>query len=313
MKTKILMMTTRQDLQGDIFTLEALQSAQRQFNEAKIPKFVGLLHDSSLPYIGRIESVEIIRADDGHYELYGIQDIFDKTSNFKDPDLGNLVILEGDKVESPMSPQDNEIEKDEITLLTLDRNHYKERENIEKNIVDQVKKTSNYNFNFLHQFNKSLDAPPEVIITFSSLIYAYFHDKIRDAVLDSALQELKLFYYFVQAIFEQSVLNRKNPNKIDTYLFKLKGTPIVQYYFKEIDNPDIIIKALNKDKVSLTLSYAKKANKLFEVIFIQFIYDEIIEEFKLNYMVTKNAKIIGTQEAMDNQTKVKNILLKDIQ
>jgi hypothetical protein len=133
-KVEIRLMTTHLDRHGERFTLEALESAERQIQSNIIPQ--GIEHDPRIEPIGRIISAKIVKLNDGEYALDGISEIFNDLNTIDEITDRELVLHEYAEDSLEIRSDRNYRSEDDIKIL----NEISELLNCSKPPQEEVKK-----------------------------------------------------------------------------------------------------------------------------------------------------------------------------
>jgi hypothetical protein len=299
--------STHLDRHRERIVPEALQSFVEIINGPSAVAF-SLGHDPTLPPLGKVLRATLEPTEDGEYQVVGVTEIFEDPAPIRLWD--GTVLLEAfsstDRRPFTGTPK---TQPERIEIL-YDRANFASKDELDK---------------FLQSIQSDIVTPrrlvrkawvpdPELVIRVGATVgsiaagrIAYkIGDKIADKLGDRISEDFARLYDFVKLAVIQFVKYAVPRNRLITYMLVAPGEPVVELVVRTT-NPDLIAETIRLEKLVRLFERADDLHKYLGARRVQFIADES-GEFRLNYLLTKDGKVIGSHASFRNRVKYLELL-----
>lgn len=282
---------------------EALDSmvAQIEGPEA-IP--VTIEHDWTIPPCGKILRGGVRLREDGEYEIFEEVEYFEKKTEFLVPDMGSLIAIESEEDFRPFKsrPRVN------VTTLHIDSANFRSKEELQQ-FLSEARESGEFEHADLSRFSQV----PDPILFLQVVVGGKFlydvtkkvseklSDKIADSVVASVAQVTKL----ATTSFEK-LLGRSSEDQNPTTIMCIQTSPCIEFVFFKADRD---MEGLSEEAIRTAVERAEWLDSKFNADRIQFHF--LDGSWKLNFLLTKDGKIIGTDKAFSRQSERMNQLRKN--
>ena len=292
---RVVMSTTHLDKHGTIMTKEALESALKFINGDRKPR-LGLEHNQTFPPLGRINNGEVFQGKDGEYYLLADQEYFDKVERIKL--LNGLELFRHSFSEEnyPFAECDfKSIDKIEILYDPANIENYRKGQSF----IQDLKKGSKIEFNGAEFMRKSEIPDPEIIIRLTEILGIALGiglRKIPEKLGEAIGNDLVEVYKLLKKTIKKSISELIPKTKPIHFIVEI---PIEQSLVELIvttRNPDVAINAYKEGVLSQLKQEIEISIKTFNAEKVQYFLNED-NEWELNYLLTKDGKVIGTKKS----------------
>jgi len=306
--------TTHADAHNMIISKEALEKAAFDISNGKYVPSFGVGHDLTIMPIGKVYKAYVDKFDEEDYALYTEQEVFD---NIYD------TIIDGEKYILAKSEVDNrpfaldEITFNEKLVIEADPVNFESHEKL-------LEYSSNLNDEFgvdvSNIFRKSVIPDPELVFKLveSSVKYLFIYlsskqviERVGDALVDTALNELKSLYEIIKKAIRSGTTYLLPKDRPVTYVFRGNLDYLIELVIKT-KNPDTAIESVGKDKLKEVIDKIDGIKEQFSMLRrVQFIYNEIENKWEFNYLTTEKGEVIGTEKSYKKSAKLVDLYLRN--
>lgn len=304
--------TTHVDSHNMRMTKKALENAAQQINEGAVPG-VGVDHDVLIPPIGKVVKAQVIKLEDGEFGLFAEQEIFEEknTVEIRLPS-GELAYMDTWSDTRPfIDKYETASEKIEVLYDPVNFESEESMESLENELnEDELIEISTSNL-----LRKSIIPDPELIMHLSNraieLLIA--HKVLKSAgkkITDDISNDLSNVYTTLRTTMIKYAKYCVPKNRPVTYIIIAAGTPTIEFVIRTADVTQVF-DGITTEYLSTKIKEVEELNKSFDVQKIQFNFGEN-NEWEFNYLLTKDGKVIGSQESNKRRAKAVEIRLKDL-
>ena len=303
-----MLSTTKIDSHNMKITKKALENGVDQMNDKENILGFGYEHDLTIMPLGKWRNAELIRIEDGEYGLFAELLLFDIKNNIKIN--GKELILLKNK-DDKRAFRGEVIEKTDKIIASIDKVNFESEEDYE------VFRNNLQNIELKNLIRKSLIPDPEIIIQVGEIALVFLLGKIVDkgideAVIDPLFEVVKNTFLDIKKVVNNGNITLCPKNKKITYVIYGEYKKIkVEFIIKTRDTEELM-KMLSKEKMKNIKKEIKECKEVLDVDKIQFCCDLCNEEWRFNFLTTKDGAIVGTKRAYNKREKaIEKIKLKE--
>lgn len=286
------------DRQNQRITDKALHKMADRISSSASVARIGVNHDTTMMPMGKILRGKVVNAEDGRMELRALLDDFSEDySQFFGPDNEKLYFGYSRNDIRPFV--DSVIDTDRDIAVALNPIDFAPADFYEvcKYIIESEKGE------VVTIAKKSAEPVIEIILTVAKYVFSYLlvqktvektTDKLADALSDEAVSA----YDHIKRVAKR-IFTKTKDNQTVTYVINAPGQPIELVI--QCDNADKLSCAMDKiDDGYITETYQKFTQYLNGGIRkMQFLYDNQKEKWELNYILSNQGQVIGTEKCYD--------------
>jgi hypothetical protein len=294
-KLQGIIATTHIDRQNDRIAKEALESMASQiYNEHKIRLTVE--HDITVPPIGKTLEGWVEARNDGEYQLVAIHEVFEKEEEIELFDGSLALKRESLRDRHPFAGIEDQPPED--IVISYDLHMFSSKED-QSNFLENITNSSNLAFQVSEFGRKSWVPDPELIITVGKSIAGFWLvkkaiDKAGDKIGEQISEDLSQFYSLVRSAVINVVKYAIPKNRPITYIFKIPGTPHIEFVIRTTDS-NLVLSSILLEKQKEALEQAEQLHKTLQAEYVQFLLDNN-GMWKFNYLLTNQGDVIGKKE-----------------
>lgn len=283
--------TTHLDRHNCKIDKEALEDLVKSVNGEYAIR-IGIEHDSLIMPIGKILSGKLIKLEDGEYAVELEQEMFEEYRTYIDASGAIWYIAESNRDTRPYA--DAKIEKVEKVKIAIDPvnfacddydrllEFYKEECSVDTECI----------------IRKALIPDPEIIITLvTGTMATLVGKKIKEKFVERITEDFSKTYDLLKKIVLETIKYCKQSNRPVTYLVRENGSFLLELAVVT-ENPNILIEALSNEKMEQIKNTINQFVQNFEIDInkIQCLYDKDEHKWEVNYVATKDGKVIGSEK-----------------
>lgn len=274
------------------FTKETLEDIVKDINESVYAIRVGIEHDSSIMPIGKILSGKMLKLEDGEYAVEIEQEIFEKPRIYTDALNKKWYITESCRDTRPFS--DAQIEYVENIRISIDPVNFSQ--NDYERLLDFYEKECLIDTECL--MRKAVIPIPKIVITLMTGTFAVMTGKkIAEKMAEHIADDVVKIYDLLKKVVLETVKYYKQDNRPVTYLVRESGTFLLELVVIT-EKPEILFEALSNEKMCQIENEIDGFINNFDIDIakMQCIYDKEEHKWEVNYVSTKDGKVIGSEK-----------------
>lgn len=284
--------TTHIDRHNCRMSKEVLEKIAKDINENEYAIGVGIEHDSTVMPIGKVICGEIIDLADGEYALEIEQELFEDYQVLTDESNMKWYISESSDDIRPFADSKPEVIKnmkiavDPVNFSGSDFDDllvfYKEECDLDTESL----------------VRKSFIPEPEIIFTLiQGTLAIMIGKKTVEKIADNISADIVKIYDLIKKAVIKTVKRLKSDNRPVTYIVKENDEYLMELVVVT-EKPDILFEALSIDKISEVHTEIEKFINCFnfDIAKLQCMYDVEKQKWEVNYVSTKDGKIIGSEK-----------------
>lgn len=292
---RIVLSSSHVDKHGTVMTKEALESSLKYINGSRKPR-LGLEHNFSIPPVGRINNGEVIQGEDGAFYLIADQEFFD---TIEEVSLSNgLKLIRESFSGDNFTFAECEFEKKEKIEILYDSVNFETFQK-GKEFISSLKTNAEIEFEGAEFLRKSEIPDPEIIIRLTEILgialglgFRKIPEKLGEAIGD----DLVKFYRLLTRTIKKSISELNPKNKPIHFIVEIPIDKSLVELIATTRDPEIAIKAFDKEIITKLKKDIEISIITFNAEKIQFYLNEE-NNWELNYMLTKDGKVIGTEKS----------------
>lgn len=286
------------DRQNQQITDRALYKMADQISMSASVTRLGVNHDATMMPMGKVLCGKVITAEDGSLELRAVLDDFSEDyTSFIGPDNERLYFGFSHKDSRPFV--DSVIDSDSDFAVSLNPIDF-----APEDFCDVCKYIIEIEYGEVVTMAKKAAEPElEIIITVAKYAFSYLLlkktlDKTTDKLADKISDDVVHIYERIKK-FVSNIFSKTDENQRLTYVINAPDQPIE--LIVQCDNADVLSGALDKinDGV-ISGTYQKFVQYLNGGIQkMQFLYNNQSGRWELNYILSNQGQVIGTEKCYD--------------
>jgi len=299
--------TTHIDAHNQRFAKEALEQMAIDVNTGNKPPLT-LMHDVTIPPLGKMLSAVVERREDGEYQLVVESEIFEHITW---TEINGTKLAKGESIANrkPFVDKYKETSSEQFTVA-VDVMNFESYERLQS-FMDELKEESPVDFVESNFGRKSAIPDPEIIIGLAKTIVAFLLgkkliDKIAENVVDEISSnigdDIAEFYTLTKTAIVSFVRSARPKNRPITYIFVLKGQPNIEFVARTTDS-NLVLSAIHLEKMQGALEQARPTIEMLDAMTAQFLLNDA-GEWEFNYMLTKTGGVIGTEQSYKKRDEV---------
>lgn len=285
--------TSHLDLHNCRLSKEMLEELVNNINNEKYAIRMGIEHDSSIMPIGKILSGKMLELEDGEYAVEIEQEIFEKLGTHTDS-LNKIWYITGSYSDTrPFA--DAQIEKVDNIKVSIDPINFSQM-GYEKlwNFYEQE-----CQIDVECSMRKAVIPIPEIVITLMSGTFAVMvGKKIAEKMSEQVAEDVVKIYDLIKKVVIETLKYIKKDNRPVTYLVRESGESFLLELAVITEKPECLFEALSSEKICQIENEIDDFIKNFDVEIdkIQCLYDKESGKWEINYVSTKDGKVIGSEK-----------------
>jgi len=299
-KYRAVVASDKIDLHGDIITKGALQQMVDFINNPDRSIRMGVDHRRDFPPTGKLENGELLEKDGNYYVL----------ADFRPYEKSEVVQWDSTLLiqyfETPF--QFVEVDNDENmeNYISIDRQNFKSAEEIES-FTKNLKSEQDINLQVDFFARKAHIPDPEVIFKLAILYrllkptITKIGDKIGDEISEKTVDESKKVLKLIGKALKEVFFRLIPKSRPVTIIFDLPGKPHIELIART-RNEDLVLKSLNKNKLSQVRTEIEKLSQNVKISKVQFLLSAK-GTWKFNYLLTDSGQTIGKKAVFNKRDK----------
>jgi len=309
---KAVMVTTHLDSHGMRFTKGALDGMARDIGQRPVRTLVD--HDRTLPPWGRITHAAVVPMADGEYSLVGTIQPFEAVGQVVLPDGQRCVRLgpnDGRPLARPKTADPNKLG------LWHDSVNFASNADLLA-FLGELESLGPYDGGTFGR--KSAVPVPEIIIqvptwllvaagTATALVAKRVVDKVADQLATDIAQDMHRLYMFLTRAPAALLRHAIPKDRPATCIYYVATDPWVEFVVTS-SRPETFVEAIDLAKLKGLVEEAGNLKDVLGASEVQYRYSDT-GTWALNYFLTQDGSVIGTQAAIDAGNKRLELMLKE--
>lgn len=284
--------STHVDRHNCRITKEALENAVKDINEGTYAVGVGIEHDSTIMPIGKVINGKMIKLEDGEYALEIEQELFQEYQIYSDESDEKWYITGSSMDTRPFA--DTQPENIKKIKISVDPVNFSQPDF--ESLMDFYEKECLLDTESF--MRKSVIPDPEIVFTLmTGTIAVMTGKKIAEKISDQVADDIIKIYELIKKAVLETVKRCKQGNRPITYVVKENNSYLMELVVVT-EKPEIVFEALSPDRICQVEVEVEKFVKNFNVDIakLQCIYDLEKQKWTVNYVSTKDGKVIGSEK-----------------
>lgn len=284
--------TTHVDRHNCRISKGALESAAKDINEGTYAVGVGIEHDSTIMPIGKVINGKMIRLEDGEYALEIEQELFQEYQIYIDESDVKWYISESSIDTRPFA--DTQAENVEKIKILVDPVNFSQLDF--ESLMDFYRKECLLDTECF--IRKSVIPDPEIVFTLmTGTIAVMAGKKIAEKITEQIADDIAKIYELIKKVVIETVKRCKQGHRPGTYVFKENNSYLMELAVVT-EKTEILFEALSIDRIcQVEIEVEKFINNFnVDIAKLQCIYDIEKQNWTINYVSTKDGKVIGSEK-----------------
>ena len=291
------------DLQNQRITDEALYEMADGISLSTSATKIGVDHDATMLPMGKVLHGKVVESEKGSLELRAVLDDFsEEYIQFFGPDNEKLYFGYSRNDTRPFV--DSVIDTDKDIAIGLNPIDF-----TDEGLCDICEYIAEAEIGDVFTLAKKAEIPDiEIVITVAKYAFYYWLlkktvDKTTDKLADKFADDAVSLYEYIKGLAKKVFSGIKADQRV-TYVINAIEQPIEMVI--QCDKAEILARAMDKvDDGYIMETYQKFKQHLNDGIHkMQFLYDATSEKWELNYILSKQGQVIGTEKCYEKSVKL---------